>query len=735
MTTGPILQVARKAVSIRLGEPSPTMHGERCPMDWKSLPLRVKLALGFGTGLVVLIIIAATALYDSTRLTEATASRATARQFLWNLEQLLSVTRSAEDQTRGFLLTGDERFVDDLHSDVARIPAIFNDLEKGVPSQREAIRSLRPLAEAKISSLEQLVATRRKDGLQPVLARMAGGASDVQLSALRNAIGQIRDEEQRVLAARAEDARLAAMRTRVTIISGTIAAAVIMLIVAFLISRGITRRVDELVLASERVGSGDLSFRVKAGSNDEIGLLGMSFNHMAAALESQNQAIGESGTTIAERVRVLSQGSETLLDRARTQATLTREATTATDTVRSGIETIVRLASEISSLTEDSASRTTELRSLTRETHGNAEALFASVEKSSSSTMQMSAAARQMLAVGKQLSSVGDEVVSFVTEMEATTEQVRSAARSTADLSERVRQEAESGGAMVNATLSGIHASRDTTERASAALSELQSELGNVAGIISVIEDITGRTNLLALNAAIIAAQAGEHGRGFTVVANEIRELAERTRHSTEDVRSIIARVQEGSRAAVETMADGVRHVRSAVEQAGQASGALRGIVGRADESSRHTEQIVRALEDQSSGIRRLRETASRVADLIGENERAIEEQAQNAEMTAHEAERVRDVAAHVKRATEEGAIAEEGIAEAVATIDGESRRMRDLLASQQREVDVIAAATKSIRDIAQENESVAHDLAATVGVLADRASQFESQVKRIRAA
>src|SRR5947207_1641173 len=157
-----------KAVSITLLQTIPTMHSRGGPMDWKSLPLRVKLALGFGTGLVVLIIIAATALYDSTRLTEATAARATARQFLWNLEQLLSVTRSAEDQTRGFLLTGDERFVDDLHGDVSKIPAIFNDLEKGDPSQREAIRSLRPLADAKISSLEQLAATRRTGGLQPV---------------------------------------------------------------------------------------------------------------------------------------------------------------------------------------------------------------------------------------------------------------------------------------------------------------------------------------------------------------------------------------------------------------------------------------------------------------------------------------------------------------------------------------------------------------------------------------
>jgi methyl-accepting chemotaxis protein len=704
-------------------------------MQWNSASLRAKLALGFGTGFVIVVALAATALVDTNRLTQATAARATSRQFLWNLEQLLSVTRSAEDETRGFLLTGDERFANDFHDAAGAINGILADLEKGDPTQRDSIRALRPLADAKMASLEQLIATRRDAGLQPAIAQMATATSDEQFNVLRSAIAEIRTKEQGILTARAEEATAAATRTRFTMIVGSIVAAAVMLFVAFLISSSITSRIDELVHASERVGGGDLAVRVKSVSRDEIGLLAMSFNHMAAALQSQNAAIGESGATIAERVRVLSTASETLVDRARTQTRLTGDATAATEKLRAGIETIVRLAHDVSALTEDSASRTTELRSLTRETHGNAETLFASVEKSSSSTMQMSAAARQMLAVSRHLSTVGDDVVSFVTEMEATTEQVRSAARSTADLSARVREDAGSGGAMVNATLAGIHASRDTAERASEALLLLQSELHNVSGIISVIEDITGRTNLLALNAAIIAAQAGEHGRGFTVVANEIRDLSERTRRSTEDVRAIINKVQEGSRAAVETMGDGVKHVRSAVAQAGEAVGALRGIVDRANESSQHTQQIVRALEDQTSANGRLRDIASRMADLIGENTRAIEEQAQNAEVTAREAERVRDVAAHVKRATEEGATAEEGIAEAVSTIETETRRMRDLLAAQQREVDVIATAATRMKDIAHENDAVAHDVADTVSVLASRAGQFEAEMRRTRAA
>jgi len=699
------------------------------------MSLRAKLALGFGLSVVILLIIAATALYDTARLTQLTAARATARQFLWNLEQLVSLTRSAENDTRGYLLTGDQQFVTTFERDVKSAPRLFADLEKGDPSMRQELRALRPIVDAKIAALQMLMERRRQEGLQPLLRDAATLGTDEQLDALREQSARIRSAEQEVLRARSDEATAGAQRTRATIIGAAALATLALLLVGFVISRSITRRVSELMRGAQRVGEGDLAFRIADASGDDIGRLGASFNTMAAALQSQNRAIGDSGATIAERARVLTHGSDALLDRSRRQTQLTEETTAATEMLRRGIHTIVKLAEEVSTLTEDCASRTTELRALTHQTHDNAETLFASVEKSSASTMQMSAAARQMLSVSQHLFAVGEEVVSFVTEMEASAEQVRSAARSTADLSARVREEAEGGGRRVDATLGGIHSSRDTAERASQALAQLQGDLANVSGIIGVIEEITERTNLLALNAAIIAAQAGEHGRGFTVVADEIRELADRTRRSTEDIRTIIASVDDGSRVAVSTMSDGVTHVRHAVEQAGDASAALRGIVDRADESSKHMQQIVRSLEEQSGASRRLRQIASRMSDLIAENRRAVEEQSQNADVMAREAERVRDIGAQVMRATDEETSAERGIAEAVETIDSEARRMRDLLAAQSLQIDLIAAATGTMREIAHENDAVAQQLTETVGVLASRADEFEREVRQTRAA
>ena len=108
-----------------------------------------------------------------------------------------------------------------------------------------------------------------------------------------------------------------------------------------------------------------------------------------------------------------------------------------------------------------------------------------------------------------------------------------------------------------------------------------------------------------------------------------------------------------------------------------------------------------------------------------------MEEQAENSEVMAQEAERVRDIGANVMKATEEQANVEAGIAEAVETIDSEARHMRDLLTTQRQEVELIAKAASTMRQIAAENNAAAQELTITVGVLAAKAEEFETEVQK----
>jgi methyl-accepting chemotaxis protein len=248
-----------------------------------------------------------------------------------------------------------------------------------------------------------------------------------------------------------------------------------------------------------------------------------------------------------------------------------------------------------------------------------------------------------------------------------------------------------------------------------------------------VIEEVANRTNLLSLNAAIIAAQAGEQGAGFTVVANEIRELAERTRGSTKEISTIIKAVQSGSRQAVQKMHEGVAKVTDNVKLARNAASSLSKIVDSATRSYDMATRINRALSEQSQASRRLHEVTSRMSDHIAEINRATREQARGTTLMAQESERVRDIAGQVKNATQEQSLAGGGITVALEKIAEDARAMRDLLERQLEETDRIADASRMMLDIATQNDTMAREFSSTLSDLVRSGQDFEAEVARFR--
>ncbi|MFA6958039.1 MAG: methyl-accepting chemotaxis protein [Thermoanaerobaculia bacterium] len=509
--------------------------------------------------------------------------------------------------------------------------------------------------------------------------------------------------------------------------------AILFIGVTLFLSRDLAGPLRALRNVATRMAEGDFTSEARVFSDDEVGALAASFDETRINLRNLITKMGDRGNAITEGVKVISSGTDTLVTGAREQSDLTSRTTNAVKSVQQGAETVYGATGKVGDFAQESSSRATELLASAEQVVRSMDTLFSSVDKSSSSVAQMSATAGSTSDRTDVLSNIGEEVLSFVTEMDATIDELRKTAQSTAEISRRVREDAAAGSDAVGKTVRGIQETSETTMLTAQVMNELQRSIGQISQILNVIEEVTNKTNLLSLNAAIIAAQAGEQGASFTVVADEIRELAERTRGSTKEIGGIVKAIQQGSREVVGSMHEVVENVQKNVQLAQEAADSLSKIQQSSGRTWEMANQISTALDEQGTASRHLHEVTSKMSDHIGEIHKATKEQASATRMLAEETERVRDIALHVKRSADEQSLSARGIGDAMENIAEDIGAIRTMLEAQKKDTERIAGAASTMLDIAQANDSIAQEFNRALGDLMQTGREFDNELKRFR--
>jgi len=196
-----------------------------------------------------------------------------------------------------------------------------------------------------------------------------------------------------------------------------------------------------------------------------------------------------------------------------------------------------------------------------------------------------------------------DQIATAMNEMTATVQEVADNANSAADAAQQAQTEAMEGKKTVEKTISSIHTLASEVNQANDVIRQLQADSDAIGSILDVIQTIAEQTNLLALNAAIEAARAGEQGRGFAVVADEVRTLASRTQQSTEEIQQMIDKLQSGANNAASVMESGHQRAEASVEQASKAGTALDGITQAVVTISEMNTHIAHSANEQQSVV------------------------------------------------------------------------------------------------------------------------------------
>ena len=198
-------------------------------------------------------------------------------------------------------------------------------------------------------------------------------------------------------------------------------------------------------------------------------------------------------------------------------------------------------------------------------------------------------------------------------------------------------------------TITTIENLASEIEHAKGVITQLETDSNNVSTVLDVIRGIAGQTNLLALNAAIEAARAGEHGRGFAIVADEVRTLAQRTQQSTEEIQKVTEGLQSGARKAVLVMEESCSRAQTSVQEAANTATALKEIKAAVEQISNMNTQIATAAEEQTVVTDEINRNITNISELTDQTVLGAERTAKATSELSRLAESVNRLLGHFK--------------------------------------------------------------------------------------
>ncbi len=484
----------------------------------------------------------------------------------------------------------------------------------------------------------------------------------------------------------------------------------------------------------QAISEGNFSYVPEIVTYDEIGRLAELLNKASLSLKEIINGVKDASNRTIEL-------SEKMGEEFKRISESTKLESEAIANIASSIEQMNSATAEISVNTgglavsaENTVTSMEEMVSSIGHVANNAQELSSAVDSTSISIEELSATIKEVAQKSEELTAASEETLAAIEEISSSVKEVEMSAKESAMLSEKVKNDASTLGlAAVEKTIEGMNNIKSSVEKTAEMIMKLGGRSDEIGKILNVIDDITDQTTLLALNAAILAAQAGEHGKGFSVVADEIKDLAERTSFSTQEIASLIQAVQKEVKDAINAMNNGLKSVEEGFKVAREAGNALNKIVESSRQSAEMSFSIERSTTEQAKAARLVTEAMEKVKNMIAQVAKATSEQSKGANLITKATEKVRDVATRVKLATEEQQVSAKFISESMEQISEKSQQIAKAINEQRAGSNQIFISIEKIKDIPKNNISVISNIDTEIRELLKSSEIISKQIEKIK--
>ncbi|RMG74856.1 MAG: phosphate/phosphite/phosphonate ABC transporter substrate-binding protein [Nitrospirae bacterium] len=533
------------------------------------------------------------------------------------------------------------------------------------------------------------------------------------------------------LSLKKEQQRLKSMLS-LSIVITVLAVVAVVVTLALLIRRMIIKPINRIKNATKRLSMGDLSQNLSIRGGDEIALVSQSLQEAIYSISSILQRVKDITRRVSRVASEVENDSREVVEGTKKEAEAIEVISSSIQELNSSISEIAESTESLAVSSEQTSTAIEEMSSSIAEIAKNTNFLSESVDSTSSSIEQLSSSIRQVAGHAEELLSAADETLATLEQITRSVKNVEESTRESAELSQKVMEEATTFGMdAIKKTIEGMDRIRVSVETTAEYIRRLGSRSEDIGKILTVIDDITDQTTLLALNAAILAAQAGEHGKGFSVVADEIKDLAERTSFSTHEISTLIQNVQKEVREAIEAMEVGLKAVEEGMHLAGEASEALTKIAESSKRSYEMAVTIDRSTAEQTEAARFVTEQMERVRDMSKQIARAMQEQKKGMQLIMKATEQIRDISAQVKTATEEQSQQSRMIRESTETVAENSQQIANAIYEQKEGSQQINNSLLNIIDLPQKNRQLSFKLNNSLRALLKDAELIFTEMER----